>query len=181
MARETVWDALMNPDVLARCIPGCQSLEQTASDAFRAKIALVIGPVRASFDTDLTLSDVNPPTSYRLTGSGRGGAVGFGQGRADVELEEPEPGVTLLRYAAAFQVGGRLAQLGSRLVQATTKKLADEFFAALVREIDQSDGSAATAPEPAPSRTHSTIKWLLAAVVALALLGWWLVAGGLFV
>jgi carbon monoxide dehydrogenase subunit G len=175
--REVVWNALMDPDVLRRCIPGCQSLERESPSAYRARIALVIGPVRAAFDTDLSLSDLNPPTSYRLTGSGRGGAVGFGQGHADVVLEEPEPGVTQLRYAAAFQVGGRLAQLGSRLVQGATRKLADDFFAALVAEIDRTAASA-PAETAAPTRRHVAVKWIVVAATAGALLAAWLVARG---
>ncbi len=174
----------MDPDVLAKCIPGCESLERTSPDAYRAKVALVVGPVRATFQTDLTLSDMNPPASYRLTGAGRGGAVGFGQGHADVELEEPEPGITLLRYTAAFQVGGRLAQLGSRLVQGTTKKLADDFFTALVTEIETREPAGgvdreAEAGEAEPSSTknrRAVVKWIAVAAAAGAMLSAWLIA-----
>ena len=184
IARQTVWDALMDPDVLANCIPGCESLERTSPDAYRATVALVVGPVRATFQTDLTLSDMNPPTSYRLTGAGRGGAVGFGQGHADVELEEPEPGITLLRYTAAFQVGGKLAQLGSRLVQGTTKKLADDFFTALVAEIETREPAGdvdreADAGEPEPSSSkdrRALVKWIAVAAAAGAALSAWLIA-----
>jgi carbon monoxide dehydrogenase subunit G len=184
MARQTVWDALMDPDVLAKCIPGCESLERISPDAFRAKVALVVGPVRATFETDLMLGDLNPPARYRLTGAGRGGAVGFGQGHADVELEELEPAVTLLRYTAAFQVGGRLAQLGSRLVQATTKKLADDFFAALVAEIEARepvgdvDRDAETGePQQAKSTDRrALVKWIAVAAAAGAMLSAWLIA-----
>ena len=184
MPRETVWDALMDPAVLQRCIPGCQSLEQESPDAYRARVALVIGPVRAAFDTNLSLSNLDPPMSYRLTGAGRGGAVGFGQGHADVTLEEPEPGVTLLRYTAAFQVGGRLAQIGSRLVQGTTKKLADDFFTAFVEEIERRVSVAESAPDTLdeePSATaepdrRATVKWIAAVAAAGALLAAWLVA-----
>lgn len=184
ITRQTVWDALMDPDVLAKCIPGCESLERTSPDAYRATVALVVGPVRATFQTDLTLSDLNPPASYRLTGAGRGGAVGFGQGHADVELEELEPAVTLLRYTAAFQVGGKLAQLGSRLVQGTTKKLADDFFAALVAEIEArepagDDASEAEAGEPEPATSkdrRALVKWIAVAAAAGAMLSAWLIA-----
>ncbi len=184
MAREAVWAALMDPAVLKGCIPGCQTLERTAPDAYRARIAVVIGPVRAAFDTDLTLSDLNPPESYRLTGSGRGGAVGFGQGHADVRLEAPEPGVTLLHYAAAFQVGGRLAQLGSRLVQAATKKLADDFFAAFVAEVERNVAVVESAPDSAAAEPEAAaeppqravVKWVAVAAAAGALLAAWLVA-----
>jgi carbon monoxide dehydrogenase subunit G len=184
IARQIVWDALMDPDVLAKCIPGCESLERSSPDAYRATVALVVGPVRATFQTDLTLSDMDPPASYRLTGAGRGGAVGFGQGHADVELEEPEPGITLLRYTAAFQVGGRLAQLGSRLVQGTTKKLADDFFTALVAEIETREPARdvdreAEAGEPEPSSSkdrRALVKWVAVAAAAGAALSAWLIA-----
>jgi len=174
----------MDPAVLQRCIPGCQSLERESPDVYRARIALVIGPVRAAFDTNLSLSNLNPPTSYRLTGAGRGGAVGFGQGHADVVLEALEPGITLLRYSAAFQVGGRLAQLGSRLVQATTKKLADDFFTAFVAEVERRVAVAESAPatpaeESGPTAARdrrATVKWIAAVAAAGALLAAWLVA-----
>ena len=174
----------MDPDVLAKCIPGCESLERTSPDAYCAKVALVVGPVRATFQTDLTLSELNAPVSYRLTGAGRGGAVGFGQGHANVELEEPEPGITLLRYTAAFQVGGKLAQLGSRLVQGTTKKLADDFFTALVAEIEAREptGDVGTESETVeaesdePKDRRALVKWIAVAAAAGAALSAWLVA-----
>jgi len=180
MPREAVWQALMDPQVLSRCVPGCESLEQTAPDAYRARVALVIGPVRAKFDTDLKLLDLNPHESYRLSGTGRGGPVGFGEGRADVLLEEAEAGVTTLSYSAGFQVGGRLAQLGSRLVLGTTRKLVDEFFAKLVAEMDAESERIATRTLATlrPTFRHRALVLSTVGLVLLALLVWWLLGPG---
>jgi len=178
MPREAVWQALMDPAVLRRCVPGCEQLEQTAPNEFRATVALAIGPARARFDTELSLLDLSPPESYRLRGSGKAGSVGFGQGTADVVLDAPEPSVTLLNYTAGFQVGGRLAQLGSRLVLGTTRKLADEFFGKLAHELDA--GAVQTSNGiTAAAKTGSTLRnVVVAAVIAvlLALGAWWLYA-----
>lgn len=174
MPREAVWRALMDPDVLRRCVPGCDTLERTAPDAYRARVALVIGPVRAKFDTDLKLSELKPYDSYRLSGMGRGGAIGFGQGQAEVALDAPEEGVTTLRYTAGFQVGGRLAQLGSRLVLGTTRKLADDFFAALVGEM-AADAERVDARGAIEQRLpRYALALLAAAAVLIGLLAWWL-------
>lgn len=173
MPREAVWNALMDADTLSRSIPGCQKLEQTASNKFHARIALAIGPVRATFDTDLELENLDPPESYRLIGSGRAGAVGFGQGEASVELGEDGDTGTVLSYSAGFQVGGRLAQVGSRLVLGATRKLVDAFFANLVREMDaEAERADAAATAPAPRRAR-LVTMLIAALVIVLLL-WWL-------
>jgi carbon monoxide dehydrogenase subunit G len=177
MPREAVWQALMDPEMLRRCVPGCESLEQTAPNEFRARVALAIGPVRARFDAELSLLDLNPHESYRLRGAGKAGAVGFGQGTAAVVLDAPEPAVTLLNYTAGFQVGGRLAQLGSRLVLGTTRKLADEFFGKLALEMDT--GAVATplpAAAPKPGQPHRAAVVAAILAVLLALGAWWLFA-----
>jgi len=169
MPREAVWTALLDADVLRRCVPGCQSLEQVAPNEYAAKVALVIGPVKASFNTTLKLTDLNAPTSYRLTGSGQGGAVGFGEGHADVSLAEGEDGETLLSYTAGFQVGGRLAQLGSRLVLGTTRKLADEFFGNLVGDLDARTERVAVpvAEKTKPALGRRTLVVILIGVILL--------------
>ena len=180
MPRQAVWDALLDPGVLRRCVPGCESLEQSAPHEYRARIALVVGPVRAKFDTDLKLLDLKPIESYRLVGSGRGGPVGFGQGQAAVELEEPEPGVTTLTYSAGFQVGGRLAQLGSRLVLGTTRKLADEFFESFVAELSGASERIAPAEGSKGRRRlgHRFIVFAVVVVALVALLIAWLLGPG---
>lgn len=134
-SRAAVWQALNDPDVLRRCIPGCESLASNSETELDANIAAVVGPVRATFRCKLSLQNLNPPASYTLTGEGKAGASGFGRGYADVVLSESHGG-TLLSYEADFKVGGKLAQVGSRLVLGATRKTADEFFGAFARELD---------------------------------------------
>ena len=133
-SREAVWAALNDPDMLQKCIPGCESLEKLSDTEFAAKVMAAIGPVRARFNTSLSLEDLNPPESYTIAGESKATA-GFGRGSAQVVLTESEGG-TLLRYTADFKVGGKLAQVGSRLVLGATKKTADDFFGKFSTEID---------------------------------------------
>ncbi len=125
--RDAVWAALNDPDVLRQCIPGCQSLERRSPTELTAAIKLKIGPVSANFSGDVTLSDVNPPESYIISGEGKGGIAGFAKGSAHVTLVE-DGAETILRYNAKAQVGGKLAQLGSRLIDSSSQKLAKQFF-----------------------------------------------------
>lgn len=124
---EQVWQRLIDPDVLAECIPGCESMSQLSDESYECLVVAKYGPVKAKFKTTLTISNVNPPVSYTLRGQGQGGAAGFGEGVADVVLEQVEDGTELL-YTAKFNAGGRIAQIGSRLIVATTRKLASKFF-----------------------------------------------------
>ena len=126
---ETVWRDLNDPDVLLDCIPGCESIEQIDDDQYECVITNKIGPVKATFKSVLNILNANPPHSYTLAGEGKGGPAGFGKGSADVELVEVEGGTTL-KYAAEVTIGGKLAQVGSRLMSSTTKKLSDKFFTA---------------------------------------------------
>ena len=145
--RETVWAALNNPDILKACIPGCEELNKTSDTELVAKVVAKIGPVKAAFGGKVTLSDLDPPNGYTITGEGQGGAAGFAKGGAKVRLEPADGGAaTVLRYAADAQIGGKLAQIGSRLVEGTAKKLADEFFAAFAA---QAAVAAPAAPTPA--------------------------------
>jgi carbon monoxide dehydrogenase subunit G len=125
--RQTVWEALNNPEILAECVPGCEKLEMTSETEMSATVAIRIGPVKARFSGDVTLENINAPESYTIVGEGKGGIAGFAKGGADVKLTEQEGG-TLLSYTVDAQVGGKLAQLGSRLIDSTAKKLADKFF-----------------------------------------------------
>ncbi|MEE7502404.1 carbon monoxide dehydrogenase subunit G [Methylobacterium mesophilicum] len=127
VAREAVWAALNDPEVLARCIPGCKELVQVSPEEMTAKVALKIGPVSATFAGTVRLEDLRPPEGYSLVGQGNGGMAGFAKGRAAVSLAA-EGGETLLTYTAKAEVGGKIATLGGRLMQATARKLADEFF-----------------------------------------------------
>lgn len=125
---ERVWEALNDPDILKQCIPGCQSLEKVSDTELTAVVALKIGPVKAKFNGSVELKDLNPPHSYSIVGEGKGGVAGFAKGGADVTLAEDGPGSTVLTYTAKADVGGKLAQLGSRLITSTSKKLAGQFF-----------------------------------------------------
>lgn len=125
--REQVWKALNDPDVLRQCIPGCQSLEKKSDTELTAVVKVKIGPVSASFNGDVKLENINAPKSYTISGEGKGGIAGFAKGGADVALEE-DGSDTLLSYAVKAQVGGKLAQMGSRLIDSTSKKLAGQFF-----------------------------------------------------
>ncbi|MGU3493019.1 SRPBCC family protein [Xanthobacteraceae bacterium A53D] len=125
--RETAWAALNDPAILKRCIPGCEELEKVSDTELKAVVVSKVGPVKARFRGTVTLSDFDPPASYRISGEGDGGIAGFAKGGATVELTSSETGTTLV-YKAEAQIGGKLAQLGQRLVAGTAKKIADEFF-----------------------------------------------------
>lgn len=145
-SREEVWRALNDPEILKQCIPGCQELVQSSPTEFTAKVVLKIGPMKASFNGAVTLSDLDPPNRYRISGEGQGGVAGFAKGGADVWLVEEE-GATILNYTAQANVGGKIAQLGARLIDSTSKKLAGEFFGAFGRVVApqaEADASAAS-------------------------------------
>jgi uncharacterized protein len=128
-SKEKVWAALNDPEVLKKCIPGCQSLEMNSPTEMTATVVFKVGPVKATFGGKVTLSDLDPPNSYRISGEGSGGVAGFAKGGASVRLEAESPEVTILHYEVDAQIGGKLAQLGRRLIDSTSKKLAGEFFA----------------------------------------------------
>jgi hypothetical protein len=125
--RAVVWAALNDVNILKQCIPGCESIEKTSDTEMNAKVTLRIGPVKASFLGKVTLSDLDPPNGYTITGEGSGGVAGFAKGGAKVRLAE-EGTATILNYEAKAEIGGKLAQLGGRLIDGTSKKLASEFF-----------------------------------------------------
>jgi len=124
-----VWAALNDPDVLRQCIPGCESLEKSSDTELAATVSLKIGPIKARFSGAVTLMNLDPPHSYTIHGEGKGGIAGFAKGGADVVLAETGPEETRLSYTVNADVGGKIAQLGSRLIASTSKKLAGEFFA----------------------------------------------------
>jgi carbon monoxide dehydrogenase subunit G len=126
--REEVWAKLNDPEVLKVCIPGCESLEMLSDNEFQAVATNKIGPVKARFKGKVRLSDLDPPNGYRISGEGDGGVAGFAKGGATVSLQ-PKDGGTLLSYNVEAQIGGKLAQLGQRLVNGAAKKMADQFFA----------------------------------------------------
>ena len=126
--REKVWAALNDPETLKRSLPGCESLEKVSETEFVATVVAKVGPVKAKFNGNVGLTNLNPPESYTIAGEGKGGAAGFAKGSADVRLTETDANATVLVYTARADVGGKLAQLGSRLIDGTAKKMADEFF-----------------------------------------------------
>ncbi|MFC5355091.1 SRPBCC family protein [Azospirillum himalayense] len=127
-SRDKVWEALNDPDILRQCIPGCEEVQKTSDTEFTAKVVAKVGPVSAKFSGKVTLSDLDPPNGYTITGEGSGGAAGFGKGGAKVSLAPDGETATVLSYTAHATVGGKLAQIGSRLVDATARKMADDFF-----------------------------------------------------
>jgi carbon monoxide dehydrogenase subunit G len=187
--REAVWAALNNPDVLKACIPGCEELNKTSDTEFAARVVAKIGPVKAGFGGKVTLSDLDPPNGYTITGEGQGGAAGFAKGGAKVRLEAADGGTaTILHYSADAQIGGKLAQIGSRLVEGSAKKLADEFFAAFAAQAaaatPAAPQAAPAAAEPAPqpvaqpapviatasSSGLSPVLWIIGLVVIVAVI-----------
>lgn len=149
--RERVWAALNDPDVLARCIDGVESLEKVGDSRFEGKLNAKVGPVRASFTGGVDLQNLDPPNGYTITGEGKGGVAGFAKGSADVSLadEALEDGSigTRLRYVARSTVGGKLAQLGARLIEGTARGYAESFFAKLKAEVE----GPALAEQPTPA------------------------------
>ena len=158
-SREKVWEALNDPDVLKASVPGCETLEKVSDTEFTATVMAKVGPVRAKFNGRVTLSDIDPPNGYTISGEGQGGAAGFGKGGAKVSLTT-ENGETVLRYEANASVGGKMAQIGSRVVEGVAKKMADDFFSTFVEQVN-SAGSAEEAATPAaaeatPGATQET-------------------------
>ena len=132
--RAKVWAALNDPVVLRDSIPGCESLDKLSDTEMAATVKAKVGPVSATFKGNVTLSDLDPPNGYTISGEGKGGVAGFAKGGAEVHLEDDD-GHTLLTYTAKAQVGGKLAQIGGRLVDATAKQMADQFFSAFAEKV----------------------------------------------
>jgi carbon monoxide dehydrogenase subunit G len=141
--RQAVWEGLNDPETLKICIPGCETIEKVSDTEFTAKVVARVGPVKATFTGKVTLSDLHPPAGYTITGEGQGGVAGFAKGGAKVSLED-EGGETVLRYEVQSQVGGKLAQIGSRLIDATARKMADEFFGKFVAAMSPEGGAGAS-------------------------------------
>lgn len=134
-SKDVVWHKLNDPDVLKACIPGCEQLVKSDDTHFSAVVKVKLGPVKATFKGKVELVDLDPPNGYRIQGEGEGGIAGFAKGGAKVTLSEAEGGQTLLRYDVEAQVGGKLMQMGSRLIDSVSKKLADEFFANFAKAV----------------------------------------------
>ncbi|MBB5685921.1 CoxG family protein [Sphingobium boeckii] len=179
-SREDVWRALNDPQVLRQCIPGCQSLEQDGAERFKATVEIKIGPIGARFTGAVTLTDLNPPQGYTIVGEGSGGMAGSAKGNAKVALAD-DNGATILSYTVEAQVGGRLAQLGGPIIDATAKQLAAKFFRkfeevitgakADVSETQPTNAAGVTELRPAPAfaprdQRGLPIAWILALAVA---------------
>jgi carbon monoxide dehydrogenase subunit G len=181
--RDQVWAALNDPDVLARCIEGCESLTRDG-DGFAGKMAAKVGPVRANFAGSVKLEDVVAGERYRLVGEGKGGVAGFAKGSADVALADAGPGQTLLTYNVSSQVGGKLAQLGARLIEGAARQYADGFFTRLAAELAPAPAETAVETPAAPTAAQpaapaasgggiSPLAWALGLVALVAAFLWW--------
>jgi carbon monoxide dehydrogenase subunit G len=141
--RERVWQALNDPEVLKQAIPGCQTIEKVSDTEFAARVRAKVGPVSATFGGKVNLSDLDPPKAYTISGEGSGGVAGFAKGSAKVKLDEEGDKATRLRYEVQAHVGGKLAQIGSRLIDATSRKMADDFFSRFVEAVSPAAENAA--------------------------------------
>lgn len=139
---DVVWKGLNDPDILRQCIPGCEALEKKSDTEMTATVVLKVGPVKARFEGAVELSNLNPPHSYTISGEGKGGMVGFAKGGADVSLAEQPDGTTVLSYSVKADVGGKIAQLGGRLIDSTAKKLAEQFFSSFGAKVAEASASA---------------------------------------
>jgi uncharacterized protein len=146
--RQRVWEGLNDPEVLKQCIPGCQTLEKVSDTEFNGKVVASVGPVRATFGGKVTLSDLDAPQSYTISGEGSGGVAGFAKGGAKVNLSE-DGATTLLTYAVQAQVGGKLAQVGSRLIDGVARKMANDFFGRFAEAV-ATERAAPVAPAAEP-------------------------------
>lgn len=170
--RERTWLALNDINVLKACIPGCESLERGADGTMSAQVVAKVGPVSARFKGNVQLADMIAPESYRIMFTGQGGAAGFAKGEAQVRLVEASGGGTQLQYVTEASVGGKLAQIGSRLIEASARKLADDFFQRFEQELDRASSTMAPAPAEVPSRgeNRSNWPWLVAATIGIAVI-----------
>ena len=169
-AQAEVWRGLNDPEVLKACISGCESIDKLSDSEYAVVTTAAIGPVKAKFRGKLLLADLDPPNSYALSFDGQGGAAGFGKGTAKVSLAAEAAG-TRLSYAVKAQVGGKLAQIGSRLIDGVAKKMADDFFSAFKQKI----GAPAAAPtESAPEKAPGAapLWWVIAIIATLFLLAY---------
>ena len=154
--RERVWAGLNDPELLKQCIPGCESVTKTSDTGFTAEVVAKVGPVKARFGGEVTLSDLDPPNGYTINGEGKGGAAGFASGGAKVKLEA-DGNATILRYEVNAKVGGKLAQIGSRLIDSTARKMAEEFFGKFAELVAAPIAEAAPTPAaPAESEVAAS-------------------------
>ena len=168
--RQTVWEALNDPEVLKASRPGCESLEKLSDDQMKATASVKVGPISARFTGKVQLTDINPPNGYRISGEGQGGVAGFAKGGANVALVDDSDG-TLLSYQVNAQVGGKLAQLGGRLIDATAKQMADAFFDRFSKQVQAM--APATAEEAASETMAEPVAVAMAAVPSSSAISVW--------
>ena len=171
-SRDAVWAALNDPEVLKQAIPGCEEIDKVSDTEFAAKVKVKVGPVSAKFNGNVTLPDLGPPNGYTSSGQGKGGPAGFARGGAKVRLEA-DGAATILHYEVNAQVGGKLAQIGSRLIDATAKKMARDFFANFAEVVggpapaEAPVPAAAAAAEAAPAFGVRPRYWVLGLIAAV--------------
>jgi hypothetical protein len=164
---EETWRALNDPEILKACIPGCESFDKIGDNEYALALTAKVGPVNAKFKGKMRLEDVKPPQSYSLVFEGQGGAAGFAKGNAKVSLA-PDANGTQIAYTVNAQIGGKLAQIGSRLIDGAAKKMANDFFGALVTKLGGTPKSAAEVPGPA--RKTNKWFWIAVGIVILVIL-----------
>ncbi len=186
-SRQQVFAALNDAEILRQCIPGCETLDKLSDTEMTATVVLRVGPVKAKFSGAVTLSNINPPNGYTITGEGKGGPAGFAKGGADIELLEESDGSTTLKYDVKVNIGGKIAQLGSRLMESTSRKLAGQFFDKFAEileaqnpqnEIESSDSHKPEEKVEAatPAETKSKKRLLILAICGAAIVIWYLYA-----
>lgn len=168
--RQEVWQALNDTEVLKHCIPGCDEIVKRSDTEFDAKVTAKVGPVKARFAGRVSLSNLDPPNAYTISGEGTSGAAGFAKGSADIKLEEHDGG-TILRYTVAATVGGKLAQVGGRLIDATANRMADQFFSRFAERLRPEAEAPAKAPEKVAVKVTAVVKPAAAAEPATATRG----------
>jgi carbon monoxide dehydrogenase subunit G len=180
--REAVWRALNDPAILKQSIPGCEEIQKLSDTEMTARVKARVGPVSATFNGKVTLSDLDPPNGYKISGEGQGGVAGFAKGGADVRLRSDEAGTgTILTYKVDASVGGKLAQIGSRLIEGTSRQLADQFFsnfanlvaapAAAAAAPGEAPPVAAPAPTPPPAqRGLKPVVWVSGLIIIVVIL-----------
>jgi uncharacterized protein len=155
-SRKTVWNGLNDPEILRQCIPGCEKITQLSPTEMQAVVVAKVGPVKASFEGAVTLSDLNPPESYRISGQGKGGLAGFASGGASVRLIETSATETTLEYDVDAQIGGKLAMLGSRLIDSTATSLAEQFFTRFATAMQKAGKAEVAASATVPAKAKKT-------------------------
>lgn len=169
LPRQTVWEALNDPEVLQACIPGCESFDKVDENTYDAAVTAKVGPVKARFKGRVALEQLNPPESYTLSFEGQGGQAGFAKGSASVQLDEEGAQRTRIGYAVSATVGGKLAQLGSRLVKGAAEKTAGEFFDNFARHIGAGEEQPAQAEAGAAEGSKAWM-WMVAAIVVIVVI-----------